>query len=148
MNKALATTSPTPSLGFDVSSLMDGGKLQVTVPYNEQVNVIINHVSRERQSALMRAATKTTWDTHHQAQETFDPILFGQLLGLEAIGGWDGLVIGETPLDCTPENIKLLMRRWTDFAKFVSTLCSDLERLVALEKAAVAKNSETTSGLV
>jgi len=130
--------------GFDVSALMDGGKLQVTVPFNDQVNIIINHVTRERQSELMRAATTTTY-VKHQPQETFDPILFGQKLGLEAIGGWDGLTVKEVPLEFTPENVKLLMRKWTDFAKFVSTVCTDLEQLVALEKAAIAKNSVTTS---
>lgn len=130
--------------GFDVSALMDGGTLQVTVPYNDQVNVLINHVTRERQSELMRAATTTTW-VKHQPQETFNPIIFGEKLGLEAIGGWDGLVVKGAVLECTPENIKLLMRKWTDFAKFVSTICTDLEQLVALEKAAIAKNFETTS---
>jgi hypothetical protein len=126
---------------FDVTSIATGKKLQVEVTYNDQVTVTINHVHREKLADLIKQATKTTFDRRsHSKEEIFDAINFGELLGVEAIADWTGLESEGKPFPCTDENKRLLMRTWTDFAKFVSDTCTDLETLNEAEQASVRKN--------
>ncbi len=132
--------------GFDVSTLVRNSKKQVVAKFNDQVSVTVNFVPRDCFAGFVKQASKTTWDRDHQPVETFDNLKFGELLGVEAIAGWDGLVVDGEPLPCTPENIKLLMRKWSDFAKFVSSVCTDLERLMDLEMENERKNFGNTSG--
>lgn len=132
--------------GFDVSAIMGSERLQVWVEFNDQAMVLVNHVSRERFAALIKAATVKKWDRNHQLSEEFDNLKFGELLGIEAVADWTGFVVAGAELPCAPENIAKFMRRWADFAKFISDICTNLERLMDVEKASAVKNSSSTSG--
>lgn len=133
--------------GFDVSALMGDEELQAWVDFSDEVKVLLRHVSREKISKILKQATVTSFDRSHQKQSEVDNLKYGELIGKAAIVDWQGLVAAGGPLPCNPENINILMRRWGDFAKFVSDTCSDLEQLVAAEKESVRKNSENTSAL-
>lgn len=126
--------------GFDVSSICSNEDMVVWVPYNDMVTVGIKHIPREKLSGMLKQATKTTWDKHHQPEQTVDSIKYGELVGEAAIEGWTGLMVGDQELPCTSENKKLLMRKWTNFAKFVSEYSSDLDRLIEIEKESARKN--------
>ena len=132
--------------GFDVSSIRNTADFAVWVEYNDDVSVLIKHVPRESLAGILKQATRTTWDKHHQPENSVDNIKYGELVGDAAIVDWTGLVDGDQPFPCTQENKKLLMRKWTNFAKFVSDLSSDLDRLMESEKESARKNSSTTSG--
>jgi hypothetical protein len=132
--------------GFDVTSIVGEKRLQVWVDLNDQVRLQINHIPRDRFAELIDQATVTSWDRKHQKQETLDNIKFGELLGVEAINDWSGLLFNGKPLPVNDDNKKLLMRKWLDMAKFVAGICTDLERLVQADQETARKNSKTTSG--
>lgn len=125
---------------FDVSKLMNNQDITVWVKLNKVVDVEVKYVTRQKFAELARQATKTVWDRNNQPVETFDNIKFGELLGVETVKDWSGLINDGEILPCTPENITLLMARWFDFAKFVSSICTDLERLIELQKEVERKN--------
>ena len=128
-------------LGFDVSALMDATKRPVWVPYSDEVKVAINHVTREKYAELVEEATTISIDGRTNLRsETLDNLKLGELIGLAAIADWSGLVVGAEPFPCTPENIKVLMRKWSDFARFVASHCNNLDRLMEIEKEAKKKN--------
>lgn len=131
--------------GFDVSSMRGDDGLAVWVEYNDEITVQIKHVPREAMAGILRQATRTTWDKNHQPENTIDNLKFGELVGDAAIIDWRGLVDGDQEFPCTPENKRLLMRKWANFARFVADCSSDLDRLMAAEKEAARKNSGNTS---
>lgn len=126
--------------GFDISSIRSTEDLAVWVQYNDEVSVLIRHIPREALSGILRQATRTTWDKHHQPQQVVDNIKYGELVGEAAIVDWTGLIDGDQPFPCTRENKSLLMRKWSNFAKFISDLSSDLDRLMESDKEAARKN--------
>jgi len=132
--------------GFDVSALLGDEELLVWVDYNDEVKVQLRHVSRETLAGILKKATVVSFDGKHQKRTEIDQLLYGELVGLAAIVDWQGLVAGGKELACTADNIRTLMRKWSDFAKFVSDIADDLERLKAAEKEIVRKNSVSTSG--
>ena len=126
--------------GFNVAALLGGGdSLQVWVDFNTEIRVKLRHISREEMATITRKATVSEF-VNHQKREKLDDLKYGELIGLAAIADWSGLVLGDEPFPCTPENIKLLMLKWGDFAKFISDFSTDFERLVAAEKEAERKN--------
>ena len=126
--------------GFDVSSIRSAEEKTVWVQYNDEVSVLVRHVPREKLSGILQQATRTSWDKHHQPESTVDNIKYGELVGEAAIVDWTGLVDGDQPFACNPENRALLMRKCSNFAKFISDLSSDLDRLIETEKEAARKN--------
>jgi hypothetical protein len=126
--------------GFDVSSIKSSEEKTVWVQYNDEVAVLVRHIPREKLSGILQQASRTTWDKHHQPESTIDNIKYGELVGDAAIVDWTGLVDGDQPFACTKENKQLLMRKWGNFAKFISDLSSDLDRLIESEKDSARKN--------
>ena len=126
--------------GFDVSSIRSTDDLTVWVAYNDDVDVQLRHIPREKLSGILKQASRTTWDKHHQPVESVDNLKYGELVGDAAIVDWSGLRDGDQEFPCTPENKNLLMRKWSNFAKFVSDLSSDLDRMIESEKESVRKN--------
>lgn len=126
--------------GFDVSSICAAEDFTAWVPYNDQVAVLVRHIPREKLSGILRQATKTTWDQKHQPENNVDNIKYGELIGEAAIVDWTGLIIDDKPFPCTKENRGILMRKWGSFAKFISDLSSDIERLMESQQEAVRKN--------
>lgn len=126
--------------GFDISSIRSAEALSVWVSYNDDVSVLIRHIPRESLSGILRQATRTTWDKNHQPEQVVDNIKYGELVGEAAIVDWAGLIDGDQPFPCTKDNRALLMRKWSNFAKFISDLSSDLDRLMESDKDAARKN--------
>jgi hypothetical protein len=134
--------------GFDITALASGKDLTAKVQFNDEVTVTVKYVPREKFADLINRATVTTFDRKsHQKQESLDNLKFGELLGQEAVVDWDGLLNEGKPFPCTPENVALLMRKWSEFARFVSDVSTDLERIVEAEKESERKNSGNSSGL-
>jgi hypothetical protein len=126
--------------GFNVSSILGSEDPAVWVQYNDEVSVLIRHITREKMSALLKAASRTTWDKNHQPETTIDNIKYGELIGEAAIVDWAGLNDGDKAFPCTKDNKALLMRKWANFAKFVSDISSDLDRLLESERGEERKN--------
>ena len=126
--------------GFDVSSIKSAEEMTVWVEYNDQVSVLIRHIPREKLAGIFKAASRTTWDKNHQPETSIDNIRYGELIGEAAIVDWAGFVDEGQAFPCTNDNKALLMRKWGNFAKFVSDLSSDLDRLVEAEKETARKN--------
>lgn len=134
--------------GFDISALMDKAKHPVWVRYNDDVRVAICHLTRERFAELLAEATTHSIDGRTgQKTEILDNLKLGELVGIDAISDWEGLVVVGTPFPCNADNIRTLMRKWSDFARFVSSIANNLDRLVEAEKETTAKNLQLTSGL-
>ena len=125
---------------FDISAIRSSEDKTVWVQYNDEVSVLIRHIPREKFAGIVKMSSRTTWDKNHQQETTIDSIKLGELVGDAAIVDWTGLSDGGEPFPCTAENKRLLMRKWSNFAKFVSDLSSDLDRLLETEREAERKN--------
>lgn len=133
-------------MAFDISALIDSTKKTFQVAYNDDITVTLKLVSREELGSMLKRATVTSFNrSTHQKEQDFDHLLYGELLGRAAIADWSGIEVAGQPYPCTPDNAALLMRRWSDFARFVADTSSDLERLDAEEKELLRKNSSSTS---
>lgn len=110
------------------------------VKYNEEVTLYLKHVSREELRTLNKKA-KTVRFENHQKIEDYDAGKADSLLGCAAIKGWEGVMFGDDPAKCTPENITLLMTRHNVFSKFINDICDDIDALIREEKEAERKNS-------
>jgi hypothetical protein len=130
---------------MDISALRRDD-FEVTVPFGEDASVLIRHVTREELLSIRKKATKTNWDRKHQREESFDPVEADVLLGRAAVRGWKGITMNDEDFPYTPENCDFLMRKWTEFARFVNDACVDLGGLVKAEREAREKNSWLTSG--
>jgi len=108
--------------------------LLISVPLAEDAEITLRYVSREELREITKKATKITWNRKHEPKEEFDPVQADLLLGRAAVRGWKGLTMEGEEFPYSPENCDLLMRKWTEFARFVSETCMDLQRLQEEEK--------------
>jgi hypothetical protein len=101
----------------------------ISIPFIEDSEVLIRYVSREELQEIKRNATKISWDRKNEPSEEFDSLRADLLLGRAAVRGWKGLTMNGEEFPYSPENCDLLMRKWTEFAKFVGEASMDIARL-------------------
>jgi len=113
----------------------------ITVPFIEDSEVVLRYVSAEELQQIAKKATTVTWDRKNEPKEELDPIQIQVLMGRAAVRGWKGLTMEGEEFPYSPENCDLLMRKWTEFARFVSETCMDLQRLQEEERKRQLGNS-------
>jgi hypothetical protein len=116
------------------------------VPFGKDAEVLVRYVPREELQEIKKKATIVAWDRKHQKEEKFDPLAADLLLGKAAVRGWRGFTADGAEFPWSPESCDLLMRKWTEFARFVNETCADLEALMDEERARKTKNLSLTSG--
>lgn len=130
---------------MDISALTSKQRIEAWFEFKPDVKVLIRYLSREELNAIGKKATVITFDSRHQERREFDPIKSDLLVAQAAVLDWQGLLDGAAAYPCTPENIEFLVRNYNGFGLFVNNACADLDRIIAQQKAATEKNSETTS---
>ena len=118
----------------------------VWVPFGSDASVLVRYVSRAELLEIRRKAAVVSWDGRHQKTEQFDAIKADVFLGRAAVRGWQGFTVEETEYPYSPENCDELMKGWTEFARFVNSVCVDLQAMQEEEGKQKIKNSSGTSG--
>ena len=122
---------------------------EVWVPFCEDgdlARVLVRFVSREELQEIRKKAITTSWDRQHQKEERLDGLKADILLGRAAVRGWEGFTMEGADYPYSPENCDELMKGWSEFARFVNSVCVDLVALQEEEAKQRAKNSSGTSG--
>lgn len=116
--------------------------LKVWLPLMEGVEVQVRHVSQGEFDTISKQATSTRFDPKsHTRREERDEEQFRTLLARAVVLDWKGINDGDEQFPCTPENIEYLMRECTEFRLLVMDAPLSLEKMLAAEKEAAAKNS-------
>ena len=119
---------------------------QAWVPFDEDTEVLFEHVPRDELQQLSKKATRISFSKHQRVEE-MDATLADKLLGRRAVKGWrprpgkKGFTNKHDPFPYSPENCDLLMTKWQVFARFVNETCVDLELLMEGERVQIEKNS-------
>ncbi len=116
----------------------------VWMPFQD-AEVLVRYISAEEVEGILRRAKTMRWEKHRKV-ERLDLAEANRLLGRAAVRGWRGITMDGAEYPYSEEHCDFLMRRWLDFAEFVSTACTDLQALVAEEQKRRSKNSGLTSG--
>lgn len=130
---------------------MDIGKLkrnslQVWLPLIEGVEVLCRHLSQSAFDAITRDCKTIKLNPATQVKtEEIDEAKFRSAMARAVVVDWRGLEEDGAPWPCTPKNIDYLMEECTEFRLLVRGAPLSLGRMLAAEKEATAKNSETTS---
>lgn len=120
--------------------------LKVWLPLTEEVEVLARYISQSAFDAVSKEATETRFNPKsHQRVEERDEAKFRQLLAKAVVEDWRGMQEDGKPYPCTPENITYLMEEWTEFRLLVMDAPLSMEKMLACEKDAAAKNSPSTS---
>ncbi len=120
---------------------------QVWVPFGEDGSkVLVRYVSRAELQEIRKKATVASWDRHHQKEDRVDGIKADVLLGRAAVRDWKGFTMESAEYNYSPENCDELMRGWSEFARFVNSICVDLQGLQEEDTKQQIKNSSSTSG--
>ena len=130
---------------MDISRLKSKD-LKVWLPLFDDVEVLCNHISQSQFEALRRKCATHRFDPKtHQRIEEVDDERFRAELGRAVVVDWAGIKEGDEDYPCTPENIDYLMRECTEFRLLVMNTPLSLERMLAAEREAAEKNSQSTS---
>lgn len=130
---------------------MDIGKLKsnslrVWLPLIEGADVLCRHLSQSVFDAITRDCKTVKFAPLTGAKtEEMDEVKFRSLLARAVVIDWRGLEEDGQPWPCTPENIDYLMEECTEFRLLVRGAPLSLEKMLAIEREAAAKNSATTS---
>ena len=126
---------------MDISALKKEGPLEAWVPFGDGVKLKVAYLRRDEIKAILKRAVKVDFDPKsHEKTESYDTEKGEMLICQAAVKDWQGLMDGDKPFECTAENVRLLVERWSGFATFVNRVCVDLQALVNKEKAATEKN--------
>jgi len=94
----------------------------------DDAELMIRFLSQEELQQIREKASKIVRDGKHGPRMAFDSIEGDVLLGRAAVRGWKGLTMNGEEFPYSPENCDLLMRKWTEFARFVFGICLDLRK--------------------
>lgn len=128
---------------MDVGAFFDNEEITADLPFGggpDPAIIKLRYVSSETMAALVKKATKTTYNAKHQREEKTDNTEFKRLLGEAAVIGWSGITAGGQDVEFSPAKRDQAMAGWTDFAKFVVDMCDDLQALVQADREAVRGN--------
>lgn len=128
---------------MDVGKFFSDEEITASVPFGEGPDpaiITLRYVSSEQMAALVKKATKISYNAKHQREEKTDNAEFKRLLGEAAVLGWSGITSDGREVPFSPEKRDQAMAGWTDFAKFVVDMCDDLQALVQADREAVRGN--------
>jgi len=133
---------------MDISAIKKE-KFQAWVPFDKEVEVLINYVPRDELAAIGKASVVVSLDpTTRKETRDYDAISADVRIAAAAVAGWrdcktktkTGFTVDGMPFHCTPENVELLVRKWGDFAKFIGQACVDVAGLAARWREQSEKN--------
>jgi hypothetical protein len=133
---------------MDISAIKKD-KFQAWVPFDDDVEVLINYVPRDELAAIGKACVVVSLDPHTRKEtRDYDAISADVRIAAAAVADWrdrkiksgTGFTVDGEPFACTPENIQLLVTKWGEFAKFVGIACVDVAGLAARQREQLEKN--------
>ena len=128
---------------------------EVWVPFGEEAGdgpdkngtrVLVRFISRAEIQEIRKKASVISLNRQHQKEERFDALKADILLGRSAVRGWAGFTMEGADYPYSPDNCDELMKGWSEFARFVNSVCVDLQALHEEEAKQKTKNSWRTSG--
>lgn len=130
---------------------MDIGPLRkedytVWVPFMEDAEVLVRHVTTTELVDINREATVASWDMKSSRSESLDAALAARLLGRAAVRGWRGITMDGEEFPYSTGNCDFLMSRWPEFSRFINSASTGLAALAAQERRHAEKKSSLTSG--
>jgi hypothetical protein len=136
---------------MDVSRLnkqKTDGCIKVWFPMGEGMDVLMRYVPQDEYDALSEACTESTIDPATlQRTKTRDNEKFRKELAKAETLDWRGVFNGkddagkEVPYPCTPENIEILVQKWTEYRMLVMGTPLQLAAMLEAEREAERKNS-------
>ena len=134
---------------MDVSLLLkESYKVDMPYPFGDGGEVVtIEYLPLDENRAIRKRHTSITFIKGRRV-DVLDDIACSVEIARRCVKGWKGFTAHGMELPCSPENIKMLVRRDYSFAGFVMASCSSLEIMKAVEKerGGREKNSGGTSG--
>ena len=133
---------------MDISAIKKD-KFQAWVPFDDDVEVLINYVPRDELVAIGKASVVVSLDqTTRKETRDYDAISADVRIAVAAVANWrnrktkggTGFTVDGEPFACTPKNIKLLVTKWGEFSKFVGSACVDVAGLAARQREQSEKN--------
>lgn len=125
---------------MDISALKKE-RFQAWVEFGDGVAVLVRFVPRDELVAIGKKAVIVTFDPKTKKESRdYDVIGADVMIAKAAIVDWRGLTLDGAAFPCTPENIELLITKWSEFSKFVSNACVDIGLLTAAQAEETEKN--------
>lgn len=120
--------------------------LKVWILLFDGVEVLCRHLTQSAFDEIQRQCRSVRFDPRsHEKTEEIDDAKFRSLLARAVVVDWRGLTDDGQGWPCTPENIDYFMEECTEFRLLVRGAPLSLEKMLALDREAAAKNSVTTS---
>ena len=113
---------------------LEQDEIKAWVPFSEDTKVQLAYITRDELKKIMREATILEVEKGKHVEREDDDLL-DELMAIKAVQGWDGFTANGKPYLCTPENIKTLMKKFTEFGRFVRTESVDLSNFIEKKKA-------------
>jgi len=125
-----------------------GNRIEVTAPsklkkltergyawlqFTDGVRVKLRYVSPQQFAHWRKIASRRRLRGGRIFEE-LDESKLDEILSDEVILDWEGITENGQPFPCTPENKRLLMQHWTEFALWVNEQCMRLEAFVQAEQ--------------
>jgi hypothetical protein len=121
---------------IDVKNIIDDEPFEAWLPYyDKDVRVKVRFIQQQRLTELKQKAYKG--GIVNNARLWF-------LIAKECILDWEGFYVDDKPLECTPENIELMLQRLTGLAQSVSGFASEYTTMYANKLAEEKKISGST----
>lgn len=131
---------------MDIRILKSGIEVWAAVPGMPEVEVKLRYLA---QDAFDTIRTKVTayrlTDGAVTPEADHDDAAFRSALARAVVQEWRGLTEDGAPFPCTPENIELLMTKWTEFRVLVMSTPLSLSRMIAARREESEKNFSATS---
>ena len=128
---------------MDLSGLKND-VLTAWMPFDDDTEILMAHVSREDLRKLKKQATSPKFIRHQKTEET-DPKEADRLLGRVAVKDWrplpdrKGFTMKGEQFPYSPESCDFLMERFNEFANFVNEKAIEFSNFVEEEKEEDAK---------
>lgn len=98
---------------LDISKIKTGGTV-AWVTILDVFRVQFTHIAQDEYDAL-RESCKTGEATNGELVRTLDEMAFRHKLAERVTVGWEGIADGDSPYLCTPENIRYISDKMTEF---------------------------------
>ena len=122
-------------------SCLEQDEIKAWVPFSEDSKVQLAYITRDELKKIMREATILEVEKGKHVEREDDDLL-DELIALKAVKDWEGFTVKGKPYPCIPENIKTLMKKFTEFGRFVRTESINLSNFIEKKKAEKKVNAE------
>lgn len=123
---------------FDISKIKTGGT-RAWVPILDEFRVQFTHISQDDYDAL-RKTCQISEEIAGKLVPSIDETAFRHKLAELVTVGWDGIGDGDNQYPCTPENIRYISDKITEFRSALWSKPLSLAMMLAAEREEQKKN--------